>query len=55
MELSSSDKALQVRIQKVLSELDERQRRLYLKAEAESIGWGGISKVSLLSGVCRKS
>jgi hypothetical protein len=34
MELSSSDKALEVRIQKVLPELDERQRRIYGKFDA---------------------
>ena len=31
--------------------LDERQRRIYLAAEAQSYGWGGISRVSEISGV----
>lgn len=31
--------------------LDERQRRIYLAVEAQSYGWGGISRVSEISGV----
>ena len=39
------------RILTVMSLLDERQKRLYLAAEAEAIGWGGESRVSEISGV----
>jgi hypothetical protein len=55
MEISESDQIIQPRIFRVLPLLDEQQRRLYLGAEADSLGWGGKSKISLLSGVCRDS
>jgi len=55
MELSVSDQIIQSRIQRVLPHLDERQIRLYLGAEADGLGWGGKSKISKLSGVCRAS
>lgn len=42
---------MEKRIKTVLPLLDERQRRLYLAAEAQSYGWGGISRVSEISGV----
>jgi hypothetical protein len=48
-------KDIQVRIKSVLPFLDERQRRLYLGAESRSLGWGGISLISALSGVCRET
>jgi hypothetical protein len=35
--------------------LDERQRRLYLAAEAKAIGYGGVSTVSRVTGVSRNS
>lgn len=55
MELSKSDQIIQSRIKCVLPHLNELQRRIYLGAEAASIGWGGKSKISSLSGVCRAS
>ena len=55
MDLSVSDQIIHTRLHRVLPNLDERQRRLYLGAEADSLGWGGKSKISLLSGVCRDS
>lgn len=39
------------RIQTVISILDERQRRIYLAAEAEALGWGGKCIVSKIAGV----
>lgn len=39
------------RIQTMLPLLDERQRRIYLASEALSYGYGGISRVSEISGV----
>ena len=45
--------ALQLRINTMLPELNERQRRLFLAAEAKTIGYGGITKVSRISGVSR--
>ena len=41
------------RILSMLPFLSEKQRRLYLATEAEAIGYGGISKVSRVSGVSR--
>jgi transposase len=35
--------------------LDERQRRLYLAAEAKVIGYGGVSTVSKMTGVSRSA
>jgi transposase len=50
-----SDEVLKMRIEKVLPMLNENQRRVYLAAEAESIGWGGKTKVASLSNVSRKT
>jgi len=55
MELSASDIIIQKRLDIVLSLLDERQRRIFLGAEAQSIGWGGVRKIHQLSGVNRKT
>jgi len=49
----NNDTALNLRIKTMLPELNERQRRLFLAAEAKTIGYGGISKVSKISGVSR--
>lgn len=43
------------RIEAVLPILNERQRRIYLSAEAQSIGWGGKSKIAQLSSVTRRT
>ncbi|MCK9427953.1 MAG: hypothetical protein M0P92_04630 [Acholeplasmataceae bacterium] len=37
----------------MLFPLNEKQKRIYLASEAVQIGYGGISKVSNLSGVSR--
>lgn len=42
---------LKKRIQTVASMLDERQKRIYLAAEAEALGWGGKGIVSEIAGV----
>ena len=44
---------LQIKIETMLPLLNEYQRRIFLSAEAKSIGRGGISLVSRLSGVSR--
>jgi len=49
----NNDTALNLRIKTMLPELNERQRRLFLAAEAKTVGYGGISKVSRISGVSR--
>ena len=41
------------RIRKTIVFLNEKQRRLYLANEAKSIGYGGITQVSKVSGVSR--
>jgi hypothetical protein len=47
--------ALKTRIEIVMPTLNEYQRRRYLSAEAKSIGYGGISLVSRLSGMSRQT
>jgi hypothetical protein len=47
--------ALTTRIKAVVPTLNEYQRRRYLSAEAKSIGRGGISLVSRVSGVSRQT
>ena len=46
---------IEARIAAVLPCLDERQRRIYLAAEAHSLGWGGVSKIAKLSRVSRRT
>jgi hypothetical protein len=41
------------RIVAMMPLLNEKQRRLFLASEAKAYGWGGVSKVSRLSGVSR--
>jgi transposase len=41
------------RIETMLPLLNERQRRLFLASEAKTLGFGGISEVSRMSGVSR--
>jgi hypothetical protein len=53
--MTPSENIIQERIKRVLPTLNEMQRRLYLGAEAKSIGWGGKSKISALSGVRRNT
>ena len=48
-----TDKALVDRLTSVLPHLNERQRRLYLAAEARALGYGGLSQVSRIAGVSR--
>lgn len=50
-----TNEVIKTRIEKVLPILNERQRRIYLKAEADSIGWGGISRIAELSSVTRRT
>lgn len=50
-----TDDIIKTRIDSVLPMLNERQRRIYLSAEAKSLGWGGKSKISQLSSVTRRT
>lgn len=46
---------IKTRIHTILPLLNERQSRIYLAAEATSIGWGGKSIISKLSSVTRRT
>jgi len=48
-------KALEMRIETMLPMLNEYQRRMFLATEAKSLGYGGISLVSRISGVSRQT
>lgn len=50
-----TDDIIKARIEAVLPMLNERQSRIYLSAEAQSIGWGGKSKIAQLSSVTRRT
>jgi hypothetical protein len=52
---NSDENAIRYRIETVVPVLNEYQRRRYLSAEAKSLGYGGISLVSRLSGVSRQT
>jgi hypothetical protein len=45
---------VKIRIATTMQILNEKQSRLYLAAESQSLGWGGKSKRSRLSGVSRQ-
>ena len=49
----NDETALKLRIETMLPQLNERQRRLFLATEAKAIGYGGVSTVSRLSAVSR--
>lgn len=49
----NEEQKLQEKFEKILPYLTERQKRLYLATEAQSLGHGGITKVSHASGVSR--
>ena len=51
MEMKLDEKDLKRRIDTVTSILDERQKRIYLAAEAEALGWGGMTMIARLAGV----
>jgi len=44
---------LKTRIETMLPILNERQRRIFLATEAKAIGYGGISRISEISGISR--
>jgi len=50
-----TDDIIKARIEAVLPMLNERQIRIYLSAEAQSVGWGGKSKIAQLSSVTRRT
>ena len=46
---------LSKKYKEIMSYLSERQKRIFLSIEAKYLGYGGITKVSKLSGVSRVS
>ena len=50
-----TNEIIKTRIEAVLPMLNEHQRRIYLSAESQSIGWGGKSKIAQLSSVTRRT
>lgn len=50
---TGSDELLTAKFAVVLPQLDERQRRLLLGAEARTLGRGGIARVAAAAGVSR--
>jgi Rhodopirellula transposase DDE domain len=50
-----TNEVIKARINTVLPMLNERQSRIYLSAEATSIGWGGKSIIAELSSVTRRT
>ena len=55
LELVMLDERTVKRIQTIVPILDENQKRMYLAAEAESLGRGGISQISQALGVSRNT
>ena len=51
--MANDEAMLRLRIATMLPELNERQRRLYLATEAKAIGYGGVTRVSRISGISR--
>ena len=49
----TNENAIMQRFELINSYLNERTRRIFLAAEAMSIGWGGVTRVSLATGVSR--
>jgi len=49
----SKEEILKSKYESILPLLTEKQRRIYLSIEAEYFGYGGVTKVSKLSGVSR--
>ncbi len=49
----NTEQQLSIKLNTVLPHLNEKQRRLFLGAEAKALGWGGISKVAQATGVSR--
>jgi hypothetical protein len=53
MQSDSMESAIRQRFAAVASVLDERQRRLWVAAEAKTLGYGGVSLVARATGVTR--
>jgi hypothetical protein len=53
--LEEKTKALNLRLKKLLSVLNEKQRRMLAAVEAKSYGRGGVQRVSEISGMSRQT
>ena len=49
----NTNQQLTVKLKTILPHLNERQKRLLLAAEANAIGWGGVSQVAKATGASR--
>jgi len=48
-----NDERLKEKIEQILPAFNEKQKRLFLGSEANALGYGGVSKISKLSGISR--
>ena len=48
-----NDEKLKEKIERILPAFNEKQKRLFLGSEANALGYGGVSKISNLSGISR--
>jgi len=48
-----NDSKLTEKLRSILPYLNERQQRLLLAAEARSLGYGGVSQISRITGISR--
>ena len=53
--MKTNEEKLQLRYELVSPFLNEKQKRLILGAEAKSIGYGGVAKVSRATGLSRRA
>lgn len=55
MKLSEKDKQIRLKLSPVLPLLNERQRRIFIASEARSYGFGGVKRLSEITGVSRQT
>lgn len=55
MKLTERDKQLRLKLSSVLPLLNERQRRVFIASEAKAYGWGGVKRLSEITGVSRQT
>ena len=53
--MSTTLDQIKIRHVALSSVLSEKQYRLYLAAEAKTLGWGGVSTVALATGASRNT
>ena len=55
MKLSNKEKQLRLKLSVILPELNERQRRILIAAEAKAFGRGGVQSLARITGVSRQT